>query len=361
MTSINRKVLFFINSEVGGAERMAVLISRIIEASGFVVSFVIIKDSHNKTSIIDFIPENHDVTVISGHNLNYIGKFYKFYKSIKEKKPDIVFSTNYSVNDKLLLLKPLFRRIRFIVRSDFYFSSFNKWEQFVIKHSYPKADLLISQTDEMREEFVNAKLLPASRVVTLENPVDKKGIDEKLQGKESPFVYKDRKNIVAVGRVSFQKGYDILVTAFAELLSMDISAELYIVGSYRGMWEVEYKRVVEIIRQLGIEKLVHFVGYQDNPYQYIKYADCFVLSSRWEGLPNVLAEALYLKTPVAAFRCIPIIERMVRDGIDGCLAEKENPHALAEAMNRAIKLERISPIYEGASCESFVKAFSTVK
>lgn len=59
---------------------------------------------------------------------------------------------------------------------------------------------------------------------------------------------------------------------------------------------------------------VFCVGFKNNPYVYMKHADCFVLSSRNEGLPNVMIEALYLGTPVAAYKCIPVIERIVDEG-----------------------------------------------
>lgn len=102
------------------------------------------------------------------------------------------------------------------------------------------------------------------------------------------------------------------------------------------------------------------MGFSDNPYVYLKYADCFVLSSRWEGLPNVLVESLFLKTPVAAFKCIPIIERMVRDGVDGYLAEKENPSSLASAIINAMKMGRTNPVYRGATKDDYISLFRNV-
>lgn len=82
-----------------------------------------------------------------------------------------------------------------------------------------------------------------------------------------------------------------------------------------------------------------------------------MLSSRWEGLPNVLIEALYLGTPVAAFKCIPIIERIVKDCVEGVLAEKENVNALANAMAKAVDFGRISARYEGATIANFTELF----
>ncbi|MBQ9230183.1 MAG: glycosyltransferase [Prevotella sp.] len=352
---MKKNVLFFINSEVGGAERMGVLISKMLINEGYNVEYVIVNDAQNKTSITDFIDSGHRIMEVKAEN--HLSKLCQFYKIIKQCKPECVFSTNYSVNDKLLLLRPLFRKVQFIARSDFYYSAFDWKEKLIIKLTYRNADVLIAQNEEMRQEFLEHKVLPTERVVTLENPVDKENIENKLLSATSPYTNDGRKHIIAVGRTSYQKGYDILVTALADIIHNGIAADLYIVGSNEGMWEQEYKRVQTIIHKLDIASYVHFVGYQENPYRYVKFADCFVLSSRWEGLPNVLAEALYLKIPVAACKCIPIVQRMVRDGVDGYLAEKENIQSLALAMKRALALGTTSPVYSGASNESFVQLF----
>ena len=182
-------------------------------------------------------------------------------------------------------------------------------------------------------------------------------MDAKVADAVSPYPEDGKKHIVAVGRFAYQKGYDYLVTAFAQLFKRNQNVELYIVGANTKNWKPEYDRIITIIQHLDIENAVHCVGYQDNPYRYVKYADIFVLSSRWEGLPNVLAEALYLKTPAAAFKCIPIVERMVRNGVDGFLAEKEDVNGLTNAMENALTLGRTSPVYVGASEDDFVKLF----
>ena len=90
----------------------------------------------------------------------------------------------------------------------------------------------------------------------------------------------------------------------------------------------------------------------------MKNADCFVLSSRNEGLPNVMIEALYLGTPVAAFKCIPVIERIVSEGRTGYLASKENVEELAAAMEKEVTLGRIETTYNANSEEKFRKIFA---
>ena len=92
----------------------------------------------------------------------------------------------------------------------------------------------------------------------------------------------------------------------------------------------------------------------------MKNADCFVLSSRNEGLPNVMIEALYLGTPVAAMKCVPVIERIVEEGKNGFLAAKGNVAELADAMLNAYKLGRITSTYAPHTEEFFCQIFENL-
>lgn len=350
-----KKVLFFINSEVGGAERMSVLISKILIKGGLKVEYAIIKDKMTAASITDFLPHGYNVTYIKADNP--ADKIRIFYHTIKQHKPDVVFSSHLAINDKLLLLKPFFKEIKFIIRSDNYYNTYRFVSKLFIKATYGLANAMIAQTDEMKDEFVKHRIIPEKKIFVLENPVDKESIDEKLKNADNPYPADGKKHIVAVGRFSYQKGYDYLVQAIEQVIRQQANCELYIIGAYTEKWKQEYDRIATLILKLGIKESVHCIGYQNNPYKWIKYADCFVLSSRWEGLPNVLAEALYLGTPVAAFKCIPIIERMVRDEIDGFLAEKKDASSLATAISKTIGLGRISTVYTGATNEDFLKIF----
>ena len=102
---------------------------------------------------------------------------------------------------------------------------------------------------------------------------------------------------------------------------------------------------------------MHFIGFDSNPYKWIKNCDCFVLPSRLEGLPNALVEAMYMKRPIVSTTCIDIIKRMVQDGYNGYLVPTENPRAMAEAMIKAIKLRNFKMTYKPAQPEEFRRIF----
>ena len=114
-----------------------------------------------------------------------------------------------------------------------------------------------------------------------------------------------------------------------------------------------------LIIENNLQDNIHELGLQKNPYKYIYYSDCFVLSSRYEGLPNVLIESTYLEKQAVAFKCIPIIEEIIIDHINGLCVEPENVDKLAEAMIQiqSMNLNCASP-YNPSSAEDFYSIFS---
>ena len=351
----HKKVLMFLKNGVGGAERMTVLIGKFLVEHGSEVGIYTIGDSGRSTPITDFIPD--DIPVGNIKYTSMISLIRRIRSVLNTERPDVVFSSTLFINDKLLLLKPFFPKIKFIMRCENYFYTFNPRQQFLIKTLYPFADAIIAQTKEMRDELINEAHINADKVHTLENPIDKSYIDNKISLSSSPYDCSDKIRFVASGRFAYQKGFDLLVEAFNIVHQSVPDAELYIIGHKDGVCKSEYEKIEKIILGYELMDNIHCVGFQTNPYSFIKYADCFVLSSRWEGLPNVLIEAMYLGTPVAAFACIPIIERIVNDGINGYIATAEDVNELASAMLSAAKLGKVEFTYKGATPEDYVRLF----
>ena len=353
-----KKLLVFAQSSVGGAERMSVTVTKTLDRSIYHVIYYLVGTSEEKAPLEEFIPGDMEVHRIINHNSLYL--IAKFLLILMKEKPNMVFSSVLNLNNKLLLLRNLFRKTKFIVRCDNYLYTYNQKQRQIIDKTYHKADMVIAQTEEMKQELLDEMRILDSKVVVLQNPVDRETIDGKIKYGKNPYPYDGKIRYVATGRFDLQKGFDLLIRAFFEVKQKQPSAELYIVGKKDGICEDYYKEQKTLIVKNGIQGSVKCVGFQSNPYVYIKYADCFVLSSRWEGLPNVMLEALYLGTPVAAFKCIPVIERIITEGEDGFLAEKEDIDGLAKAMIMASKLGRVKSIYKSASIDDFHQVFDSV-
>jgi glycosyltransferase involved in cell wall biosynthesis len=132
--------------------------------------------------------------------------------------------------------------------------------------------------------------------------------------------------IVGVGRLTRQKDFPTLLQAFA-LVCRKQPSRLVIFGEGRGRAEL-----VEMALQLGVQERVDFPGFVPNPYKYLQRASLFVLSSAWEGSPNVLTEALSLGIPVVATDCPSGPREILQNGLVAPLVPVGNPEKLATAM-----------------------------
>lgn len=350
-----KKIMFFIQNGVGGAERMTVNIAKILPKDEYDIFFCKVSFPYTVQDgrIEDFIPNG--IKIINIFWANQIGFIRQIYNVLKKYQPDVVFSSVMPYNQRLLLFKPLFKDTRFVVRNDNYLFTISRLKQLALKYTYKNADLIVAQTEEMKDEL-EAIGLPAERIKVLHNLIDEDLITAKAQ-EPSPFPDDNITRFVAVGRVARQKGYDILIDAFKIVREKLPESELYIIGNKEGSSRELYTELWDKMKSLDLDSKIHFVGYTDNPYRYIKNASAYVLSSRFEGLPNVLIEAQFLKTPSAATKCIPIISRMIHDGENGFLAESENPESLAEAMIKAVGIKDVKSVYKPSSRENFISIF----
>jgi glycosyltransferase involved in cell wall biosynthesis len=137
--------------------------------------------------------------------------------------------------------------------------------------------------------------------------------------------------IVAVGRLTRQKGFDLLLEAFAEVAAEAPHASLTIFGE-----GPEREALMAQARELAIDTRVTFGGLTETPGAWLAGTDIFILSSRYEGFPNVLVEALAGGVATIAFNCPWGPSDILNDGKDGLLVEPENVEALASAIRRLI-------------------------
>lgn len=307
-----------------------------------------------KGDIVNFIPKNHEVELIKVLNIwDFV--IARIYLLLKREKPHAVFCSLMYLNARVAVAGHL-AGVKVILRNCNYMS-ITRWDhKQLCKLTYPYADVIISQQEEMAEDIVKELGVPIEKIVTLHNPIDVETIINKLQKAENPYPEAKQTNYVWVARINHQKGQDIAIKAFAIMFKEVVNAHFYLVGKYDKNSDF-VKLLFELVKNLNIQDRIHFISFDSNPYKWIKYADCFVLPSRIEGLPNALIEAQYLGTPAAAVKCVPIIERIVTDDYNGYLADTENPESLAIAMMKAADLGRVNMTYKSATKNDFIKLF----
>ena len=351
-----RKILFFLPSTVGGAERMTITIAKMLPRDLFEVKFIIVHKSLG--NIIKFIPKEYEIIHIPVHNI-YCGATLRMIRIIHKEKADVVFCSLLYMNARLIIAAKLCG-IKVIVRNNKELTKCNSWlPQILVKLTYRWANLIIAQQKEMYDELIKLPKVNSEKVIVMHNPLDYDTINKKL-AELSPFpIGTGNFNYVCVGRFGYEKGQDLLVKAFKYVQAQNKDAHLYIVGKYD--WNKSFDRNVKLyVEEHKLTNYVHFVGFDENPYRWVKYCDCYVMPSRQEGLPNALIEAMYLRRPVAATLCIPIIGRIVKNGYNGYLAESENIHSLASCMLKAPNLKNFEMTYKPTPKEVFVKTFMEI-
>lgn len=348
-----RKILIFTIGGVGGAERMCVNIAKILNSNEFCVQIVVVGTMN---SIYNIIPEDLDVDCIPLHNI-YCMATLRIWWKIVTYKPDVVFSSLALLNMRTIIAAKLAGR-QIIVRSSSMVSNYKKRTYMLLRLIYPFADKLIAQQEDMRQEISKKMNIPLSKIFTLQNPINTENINS-LKNSPSPFPSNGGINYVNVARISETKGQDILIKAFVKVKRENPNAHLWFIGVYSEK-NSYFQKLVNLSKTYNLDDCIHFVGYDKNPFRWTNHADCFVLPSRQEGLPNALIEASYIGVPCVATKCLDMISQIIKDGYNGYIVPVDDVDGMAEAMIKSIYLKNFEMIYNPSKPEEFVNAFSMV-
>jgi glycosyltransferase involved in cell wall biosynthesis len=334
MTDPRRQILFLIPSlRGGGAERVIVTLLRYLDRTKFRLALAVV-DSRGAAYRED-VPEDVEFIDLRCSRVRYA--LLKIITLIWRRRPTVVFSTLGHLNLALAMIHPLLPNgVRYVARESCVVSEIlhqypkPEWWRWAYRRFYQRFDMVVCQSQDMRNDLVKNFNFPSAKAVVIHNPVDLERIQRLAQeplatGLENQGDSDARINLVAAGRLSHEKGFDLLIEAVA--LCGNPRLYLTILG------EGPLKKELEQLAQAkGVFDQVRFVGFQKNPYPFFARADAFVLSSRFEGFPNVVLEALACGTPVIATPA-PGGVREILEGIESCmLTESVTAEALANSL-----------------------------
>ncbi|HEX5072739.1 MAG TPA: glycosyltransferase family 4 protein [Gemmatimonadaceae bacterium] len=255
---------------------------------------------------------------------NNVRRIRRLRAAIRDVHPDAVISFLTSTNILALIAGGL-ARIPVIVseRIDPTQEPAPRFWSALRRFVYPRALAVVVQTPEVQawaEEF-----LPSERVRAIPNFV--RVPPEASKDEQAADMPRERRRVVAIGRLHRQKGFDTLIRAFARCHAAEPEWSLTIVGEGD-----ERSRLEALAADLGIAASVEMPGRVQNPFSVLRRADLFVLASRYEGFPNVLLEAMAVGTAVIATDCRSGPARIVRHGVDGLLVPPDDVDAMADAI-----------------------------
>lgn len=181
------------------------------------------------------------------------------------------------------------------------------------KKAYDKFDKIVCVSKDV--ENVMRSTYDLSSVCTIYNPVDASAIMQKGKEPSSLAIDNDKYNIVSVGRLVYEKGFDTLLNIFHNVKKVESQIHLWIVGVGG-----EYESLKRQVDNLSLNENVTFTGFMKNPYALMSKMDLFVCSSRVEGFSLAIAESLILRVPVISMKCSGPCE-LIQDGKNGSLCD----------------------------------------
>jgi glycosyltransferase involved in cell wall biosynthesis len=327
---------------LGGVEKMMLNLAGGIDPEQYGVDIVVLE---RKGDLLRSVPGNVEVFALSGESVGLVKALacaLAFRRYLRTRGPRVVISAKERANLLNVLARIAFggshrsvitRHVPLdgkLVGRDA-----TRGVRWLYRTILGKADRIIAVSSGIADDI--RSLLPGrdrQKVEVISNPV----VDDSLvrmseEGIDEPWLAPGHGPvIVASGRLSHQKGFDILIDAFAQLRER-LQAKLIILG------DGELKgRLMDQVRSRSLESDIKLLGAVKNPYPYYRRADVFVLSSRWEGQPLVLIEALALGTPVVATDCRTGPAEILRQGRFGALVPPEVAAALAQGIYQTLKM-----------------------
>lgn len=340
---------FFIATmtDSGGTQRVTSVIANDLVKKGYGVSIITWYGGANSFFYLDSNIKVYALFNAEKINLykNYVATLKKYTKVIDVIKPDIVIDVCVPLS--LITMPVLFFRRKIKKIAWEHFNAGVNWNRFtgpisrrIVSFFYDKLVVLTNADKQVYEGRFNAK-----NVVVLPNPVT---ISNERRSDLSSKV------ILAIGRLTFQKGFDLLLNAWAMVCGEHPDWKLKIVGGGE-----DFEQLATLIKSLTLQNNTELIAPTNEIEVYYCNASIFVMSSRFEGLPLVLIEAKSFGLPLISFNCKTGPAEIITNNIDGILVEPDNIRELATAISLLISSPELRRRFSDNGNVS-VKKFSVI-
>jgi len=332
------KTLFFLIPTLGGggAENVCISLANEMDARGWVVNLIIVNDNES-LRVSDLSPSVNLHSLGASRTRSALLPLMLF---LIKNKPKLVVVFNSELTLLMVLAKSLIRsNVKILSRnintlSIRIQSMEGLWRRRfyigLIKYLYPKVDHIVNQCQGMKDDLVSLASFRDDQISVIYNPVGvpiSSYLENNYNDVERPSNY-----FICVGRLEHQKAFHYALQAFSKICSEYSDFRLKIIG--KGSLEKALRAQAEL---LNISDKVDFIGYVRNPVHYYIGARATLLTSVYEGFPNVLIESIFLGTPVLSFDCPSGPNEIIVQGKNGYLIDSYDTEAFAKAMISLIK------------------------
>lgn len=338
------KTILFILPDLnqGGAERVITILCNELDRTKFCPKLVLFK---KEGYYLNHLKDDVEIIELNTTRIRY--SIFKIVPLIRKLKPAIVFTGWGEISAFLSPIIGLFSKTKFITRETNVVSEHVKRKEILYFYRfYTNFHQIIAQSDDMKNDLVQNFKINPSKIEKINNPVDFELIN-RLKEENLKLDYNTNyKNIVAIGNLSPRKGFDLLLNVFTHLKDEPIQLTILGDGAFRD-------ELVNQKEKLGLTN-VSFLDKVNNPFPFVKQADLFILSSRYEGFPNVLLEAGACGTYSLANNCPGGINEIIQENINGEIYDITDEIGFAEKIKSILKEKH----YEEKIIESIQSRFS---
>ena len=266
---------------------------------------------------------------------------------LSEYRPDTLFAaTPYLNMDAILARRHSKTDLRVVVSERSHLSSGKPRKLWRAKrlhnamsHCYRQADAIVAVSHGVADDLAQTLNLDRNSISVIHNPtVLDNAAELASQPVDDPWFNESTIPVLlSIGRPSYQKDYETLVRALG-IVNQRTPVRWAVIGSVANTKKRErtVKKLRDLASDLDVADKIRFLGWNPTPFPYIARATALVLSSRWEGLPNVLLEALACGTPIVSTDCPSGPAEILADGEFGELVPVEDPEAMAQSILKVV-------------------------
>lgn len=333
-----KKICFLIGNlnNSGGTERVTTLIANALAKKNYQVSILSLADG--RQSFFELVPSIKTYSLYPekiSFKKNFLGAVWRIRRFVTQNQIDTLVAVD-SISCVFTVPALFGLKVKHICWEHFNFkvNLGVKYRDIGRKWAAKYCDCVVTLTKRDKELWEQGIKNIKAKIIPIANP--------------SPFEVQenipslDYKTILCVGRLTYQKGFDLLITAWARVAQQVPDWKIVIVGSGE-----DEQMLKQMAKSLGVDDSIIFAGQQKNMSTFYRQASFFCMSSRFEGLPMVLLEAQSYGLPIVAFDCDTGPAEIVQHNINGLLVESGNINGLTNSLLELINLSNIQ--YEKTS------------
>jgi len=297
---MKKKIIFALPTlQGGGAEKVISSLALNLDSKKYEVIMIVFSLSKQKHL------KNEKIKIINLKNKRISLGIYRFIKCIKQIQPDVIISTIGHLNLMISLIKILLpKKTKLIARESNFLSKNIKLQTnsilmtILYKLFYNNFDLSLVFSRTHKKDMLSNSNINKDKVKIIYNPIDfhhiKKLSKKKINNKYNKYFINSLRKFIFVGSLSFQKGIDIFINILDKCKNQNFIYNIIGEGS-------EFLNLKKLVKEKNLSKKINFIPYQKNPFPYIVKSDAFIMSSRFEGMSNIILETLSLNKQIIFF------------------------------------------------------------